>query len=150
MKFSDHGLAIIIIGIILTISVYLFFLGIPLIIIGAYFLNKKANQGENEINEKLKGKNEELANIDGKLKEMEEEKVKEIDIKLKEKENQLANLDVKLEEKEKEKEINEKLKGKNEELANIDGKLKEMEEEKVKEIDIKLKEKENQLANLDN
>ena len=152
MKIRDHGLIIIIIGIILTISLYGIFFGIPLIIIGTYFLNKKAKGKENEIDEKLKDKKEELANIDNKLKEMEKEKEKEIDIKLKEKENQLANIDVIFEEKEKEKEeeINEKLKGKREELANIDIKLKEIEDEKVKEIDIKLKEKEDQLANIDN
>ncbi|MDP1551441.1 MAG: DUF4041 domain-containing protein [Methanobacteriaceae archaeon] len=137
MKFSDHGLAIIIIGIILTISVYLFFLGIPLIIIGAYFLNKKANRDENEINEKLKDKNKELANIDNKLKE---------------KENQLINLDVELEEraKEKDKEIDEQLKDKKEDLANIDNTLREIEEEMAKELDIKFKEKETQLSKLNN
>lgn len=115
MKFSDHGLMLIIIGIILSITLILIFIGIPLIIIGTYFLNKKANQGENEVNEKLKNKNEELANIDNKLEdkkeelanidyklmEMEKEKEKEIDIKLKEKEIQLANLDNELDEKKK-------------------------------------------------
>jgi hypothetical protein len=152
MKLSEHGLMLIIIGIILSITLVLIFIGIPLIIIGTYFLNKKAKGKENEIDEKLKAKKEELTNIDNKLKKMEREKEKEIDIKLKEKENQLANIDVILEEKEKEKEkeIDEKLKGKKWELANIDIKLKELEEEKVKEIDIKLKEKEDQLANIDN
>jgi hypothetical protein len=137
MKFSDHGLMLIIIGIILSITLILIFIGIPLIIIGTYFLNKKANQGENEVNEKLKNKNEELANIDNKLEDKKEE---------------LANIDYKLMEMEKEKvnEINEKLMDKKEELANIDYKLMEMEKEKEKEIDIKLKEKEIQLANLDN
>jgi hypothetical protein len=109
----------------------------------------------------LKAKKDELANIDNKLKELEEEKVKEIDIKLKEKENQLANIDNELKEieeekvkeiviklKGKEEEINNKLKAKKDELDNIDNKLKKMEEEKVKEIDRKLKEKGTQLTNL--
>jgi len=137
MKFSDHGLAMIIIGLILTISVYLFFLGIPLILIGAYFLNKKANRDENEVKEKLKDKNKELVDIDNKLKE---------------KETRLANIDVELEErvKEKDKEIDEQLKDKKEDLANIDNTLREIEEEMAKELNIKLKEKENQLANLNN
>lgn len=150
MKLEEHGLKLIIIGIILSMTLYLIFFGIPLIIIGTYFLNKKAKGKENEIDEKLKDKKEELANIDNKLKRMEEEKEKEIDIKLKKKQNQLVNIDVILEEKakEKEKEINEKLNDKKWELANIDNKLREMEEEKVKEIDIKLKEKGIQLANL--
>ncbi|QUH22520.1 DUF4041 domain-containing protein [Methanobacterium alkalithermotolerans] len=137
VKFSDHGLALIIIGLILTISVYLFFLGIPLIIIGAYFLNKKANQDENEINEKLKDKNKELANIDNKLKE---------------KENQFANLDVEFEKRaaEKDRKIDAQLRDKKEDLANIDNTLREIEEEMAKELSLKFKEKETQLANLNN
>ena len=137
MKFSDHGLAMLIIGLILTISVYLFFLGIPLILIGAYFLNKKANRGENEVNEKLKDKNKELVKIDDKLKE---------------KETRLANIDVELEErvKEKDREIDAQLRDKKEDLANIDNTLREIEEEMAKELDIKFKEKENELANLNN
>jgi len=148
---ENRGLILIIFGILLSMTLYLIFLGIPLIIIGTYFLNKKVNQGEKELDEKLKDKKEELANIDYKLKQMEDEKVKEIDIKLKDKEAQLANIDVELEEKakQKEQELDEKLKDKKRDLANIDYKLKEMEDEKVKEIDIKLKDKEAQLANID-
>lgn len=101
MKFSEHGLMLIIIGIILSMTFYLIFFGIPLIIIGTYFLNKKVNQGEKELDEKLKDKKEELANINYKLQEIEEEKTKEIDEKLKEKETQLANLDNALKEKKK-------------------------------------------------
>ncbi len=93
----------------------------------------------------------ELANIDNKLKEMEEEKEKEINIKLKDKETRLANMDVEFEEKAeiKEKELNEKLNDKKKELAYIDVKLEAMELQKEKEIGIKLKEKETQLANMD-
>jgi DNA repair exonuclease SbcCD ATPase subunit len=128
MKFRENrGLILIIMGILLSMTFYLIFFGIPLIILGTYYLNKKVNQREKEINEKLNDKKVELANIDNKLKEMEEEKEKEINIKLKGKETQLANIDLKLEEKkkEKEKEINEELKVKRDELANIDNKLKE-------------------------
>lgn len=121
--FSEHGLMLIIIGIILSITLYLIFFGIPLIIIGTYYLNKKANQRENKIDEELEDKKEELANIDSKLEEMKEEK---------------------------EKEINKGLMDKKEELANIDNKLEQKEKEKEKEIDIKLKQKETQLSNLDN
>jgi len=99
MKLEEHGLKLIIIGIILSMTLYLIFFGIPLIIIGTYYLNKKANQRENEIEIKLKDKKEELANIDNKLKEMEEEKEKEIDIKLKEKGTQLTNLNYELNKK---------------------------------------------------
>jgi hypothetical protein len=152
MKLGENkGLILIIIGILLSITLYGIFFGIPLIIIGTYYLNKKVNQREKEINEKLNDKKAELANIDTKLKEMEEEKEKEINIKLKEKQTQLANIDVELEEKaiEKEKEINEKLNDKKKELAYIDVKLEAMELQKEKEINIKLKEKQTQLANID-
>lgn len=131
MKLSEHGLMLIIIGIILSITLVLIFIGIPLIIIGTYFLNKKANG--NEIDEKLKGKKEELANIDNKLREMEKEKEKEIDIKLKEKRNQLANINTILEEKAKVKgrEIDEKLKEKENQLDNLDNALKEKKKELI-------------------
>jgi hypothetical protein len=149
---EDKGLILIIIGLILTISIYGIFFGIPLIIIGTYYLNKKVNQRENEINDVLEDKKAELANIDNKLNEMEKEKEKKIDIKLKEKQTLLANIDAILEEKERVKvnEINEKLNDKKKELSYIDIKLEAMELQKEKEIDIKLKEKESKLNILDN
>ena len=124
MKFRENrGLILIILGILLSMTLYLIFLGIPLIIIGTYFLNKKVNQGEKELDKRLNDKKEELANIDYKLKQMEEEKEKEID---------------------------KKLRDKKEDLTNIDSVLNEIQEEKVKELNNKLKEKEIQLNNLDN
>ncbi|MFA0832625.1 MAG: DUF4041 domain-containing protein [Methanobacterium formicicum] len=120
---ENRGLILIILGILLSMTLYLIFLGIPLIIIGTYFLNKKVNQGQKELDEKLEDKKKELANIDYKLKQMEEEKEKEID---------------------------KKLRDKKEDLTNIDSVFKEIQEEKVKELNIKLKEKEIQLNNLDN
>jgi hypothetical protein len=128
MKLGEHkGLILIIIGILLSMTLYLIFFGIPLIIFGTYYLNKKVNQREKEINEKLNDKKAELANIDNKLKEMEKEKEREINIKLKEKETQLTNIDVELEEKAKikEKEINKRLNDKKTELAKIDNGLKQ-------------------------
>ncbi|UTB32394.1 MAG: hypothetical protein NKF70_13030 [Methanobacterium sp. ERen5] len=79
---EDKGLILIIIGIILSITIIGIFFGIPLIIIGTYYLNKKVNQRENEINEELEAKKTELTNIDTILEEKEREKVKEIDEKL--------------------------------------------------------------------
>ena len=122
-----------------------------MIIIGTYYLNKKVNQRENEINEELKAKKAELANIDDILEEKERQKVKEINEKLEDKNKELAYIDVKLEamELQKEKEINEKLESKRAELVNIDSKLDEIEKEKENEINIKLKEKKSILINLD-
>ena len=97
MKLREHkGLILIIIGILLSMTLYLIFFGIPLIILGTYYLNKKVNQREKEINEKLNYKKAELANIDNKLNEMEKEKERKINIKLKEKETELAKIDNRL------------------------------------------------------
>jgi hypothetical protein len=157
--FREHlGLILIAVGILLTLSIYLFFIGIPLIIIGAYYLNKKVNrklkeidfelvEKEKDLDKKLEGKKDELANIDSKLDKLEKKKEKEINIKLEEKQGELNNIDHILEEKEKEFDI--KLKDKREELDNIDIKLEEMEKAKEREIDIKLNEKNAQLANMD-
>lgn len=145
---ENKGLIISIIGILLTISIYGIFFGIPLTIIGIYYLNKKA-KGK-DINEKLKEKQEELDNIDEKLKVLEQEKEKEIDDKLNEKQEELKNLDEEYQKKEetKEKELNKKLKKKQEELDNIDKTYEKIAKDKEKEIDVKLNDKTNELNNL--
>lgn len=145
---ENKGLIISIIGILLTISIYGIFFGIPLTIIGIYYLNKKAKG--NDIDEKLKEKQEELDNIDEKLKVLEQEKEKEIDDKLNEKQEELKNLDEKYQKKEetKEKELNKKLKKKQEELDNIDKTYEKIAKDKEKEIDVKLNDKTNELNNL--
>ena len=51
-----RGLILIINHISISITLILIFVGIPLIILGTYYLNKKVNQRENEINEKLSDK----------------------------------------------------------------------------------------------
>lgn len=145
---ENKGLIISIIGILLTISIYGIFFGIPLTIIGIYYLNKKA-KGK-DIDEKLKEKQEELDNIDEKLKVLEQEKEKEIDDKLNEKQEELKNLDEEYQKKEetKEKELNKKLKKKQAELDNIDKTYKKIAKDKEKEIDVKLNDKTNELNNL--
>ena len=109
---ENKGLIISIIGLLLTISIYGIFFGIPLLIIGIYYLNKKASG--KDIDEKLKEKQEELDNIDEKLNNLEKKKEKEIDEKLKEKQKELNNLDDEYNKKEevKEEELNKKLKNK--------------------------------------
>lgn len=145
---ENKGLIISIIGILLTISIYGIFFGIPLTIIGIYYLNKKA-KGK-DIDEKLKEKQEELDNIDEKLKVLEQEKEKEIDDKLNEKQEELKNLDEEYQKKEetKEKELNKKLKKKQDELDNIDKTYEKIAKDKEKEIDVKLNDKTNELNNL--
>ncbi|ADZ09715.1 helicase A859L [Methanobacterium lacus] len=124
---EDKGLILIIIGILLSITIIGIFFGIPLIIIGTYYLNKKVNQRENEINEELIAKKTELTNIDAILEEKEREKVKEIDEKLEGKKKELAYIDVKLEamELQREKEMNAKMKEKKSQLVILDNELKE-------------------------
>lgn len=145
---ENKGLIISIIGILLTISIYGIFFGIPLTIIGIYYLNKKA-KGK-DIDEKLKEKQAELDNIDEKLKVLEQEKEKEIDDKLNEKQEELKNLDEEYQKKEetKEKELNKKLKKKQAELDNIDKTYEKIAKDKEKEIDVKLNDKTNELNNL--
>ena len=41
---EDRGLILIIIGILLSMTLFLIFFGIPLIILGTYYLNKKVNK----------------------------------------------------------------------------------------------------------
>lgn len=147
---DDKGIILIAVGIVLTITIVFIFIGIPLIIVGAYFLNKKVSNQSKDLDNKLKDKRNELANIDTTLDEMEQEKEDEINEKLKNKKDELANIDEKLEkmEKDKEKEIDEKLKEKENKLSNIDYQLDEIGKQKEKEINEKLKDKKNQLNNL--
>ncbi|KZX16608.1 T5orf172 domain protein [Methanobrevibacter cuticularis] len=149
---EDKGLILIIVGIILTLTIVLFFIGIPLIAIGAYLLNKKVSDQEKKLDEQLIEKRNELSNIDKKLEQMEKEKEQEINNKLKEKQNQLDNIDATLEEmKEKQqKEINILLEDKKNQLDNIDNTLEKMEQEKQIEINNKIKLKQVQLTNLVN
>ena len=91
---ENKGLIISIIGILLTISIYGIFFGIPLTIIGIYYLNKKA-KGK-DIDEKLKEKQEELDNIDKTYEKIAKDKEKEIDVKLNDKTNELNNLVIKI------------------------------------------------------
>lgn len=122
---EDKGLILIIIGILCSITVFGLLIGIPLIIIGTYFLYKKPNIVEKDLDDKLKEKRDELNNINVKLDELEKKKEQEIDNKLKNKHQELDNIDAKLDkmEKRKEKEIDDKLKGKENELDNINSQL---------------------------
>ncbi len=129
---EDKGLILSIFGILLTISIYGIFFGIPITIIGIYYLNKKANGNIKDIEKKLEEKQKELDNIDDKLDELEKEKSEEVEKKL----------------EEKQKEVEKKLEEKQKELDNIDEKLDQLEKEKTDEIDEKLNDKRNKLNNL--
>ena len=125
----DKGLILIIVGFILTLTIYGALIGLPLILIGAYLLNKRASNPTAEVQKEINAKQKELDNIDEKLSQMEQDKKAELD--------QL--------EKEKTEEINKNLSDKQEELDNINTKLDEMEKEKTEEINNKLKNTKNEL-----
>lgn len=139
----EKGLIIIIIGVILTITIYGALIGLPLIIIGAYLLNKRVSNPTEEIQKQINNKQEELDNINTKLSKMESDKKDELNKLEKDKKEELTRL-----EKEKNREIDKELSDKKEELANIDSKLGQMEKEKTEEIDNKLKHKQEQLDTL--
>ena len=129
----DKGLIMIIVGVLLTITIYGALVGLPLILIGAYLLNKSVNNPTAEVQKEIDTKQKELDNIDEKLSKMEADKKEEL--------NQL--------EREKTEEIDKNLEDKKEELANINTKLDEMEKEKTEEIDKKLETRKQELDELD-
>lgn len=144
MSISDNKeFIIIILGLILTITIYGAIIGLPLILIGAYLLNKKAKnplQAEvNRVNKEIQEKEEILKQYDEQIK---------VNKTLDEKKQEINEINQKLERLEQEKtdEINQKLADKNTELQNIQNKLNQMEEEKTREIDAKLRDTENKLT----
>ena len=124
---------IIIVGLLLTITIYGLLIGLPLILIGAYLLNKKVNNPTAEVEKEIEAKQTELDNINTKLSQMEQDKKEELD-----------KLEV-----EKNREIDEKLSEKQAELDNIDEKLSKLEEEKTQEINQKLETRKQELSELD-
>ena len=135
---------IIIVGFLLTLTVYGALIGLPLILIGAYLLNKRADNPTDEIQKEIDKKQNELDNIDTKLSKMEEDKINELNKMEKDKKEYLDNLEA-----EKNQEIDKKLYDKKEELDNINEKLNKIEQEKTEEINQKLETKKQELSELD-
>ena len=125
----DKGLIMIIVGVLLTITIYGTLVGLPLILIGAYLLNKSVNNPTAEVQKEIDTKQKELDNIDEKLSKMEADKKEE-----------LANINTKLDEMEKEKteEIDKKLETRKQELDELDSKYEKITQEKEAELDEKL------------
>jgi len=155
----DKGLIMIIVGVLLTITIYGALIGLPLIIIGAYFLNKSASNPTAEVQKEIDAKQKELDNIDEKLSKMEadkkeeldkleQEKIKEIDKNLADKKEELDNINTKLDKMEKKKieEINNKLKDKQEELDTLDEKYETLCKQKKEKLNSELKFNEDRLA----
>ena len=142
MNIKDNlGLILIVIGAIISITLIGAIIGVPLVLIGAYLLNKKANAQEDNISDELQAKKNEIANIDEKLAQMEKDKEAEITQKLSDKQKELDNIDETLDRLEAERiaEVDERIKDKKDELANLDEKYENLENQKKTELNNKIR-----------
>ena len=117
----DKGLILVIVGGLLSCTIYGVIIGAPLTLIGAYFVYKSLKE-KDSTPEEIEQKKKELEQLDEKLAQKEAEK---------------------------EEEINKKLASKQEELDNIQQKLDDMESERIAEVDNKIKTRKEELENLD-
>lgn len=135
----DKGLILVIIGGLLSCTIYGVIIGAPLTLIGAYFLYKSLKE-KDSTPEEIEQRKQELENLDEKLAQKEAEKEEEINKKLSDKQEELDNIQQKLDDMEVERiaEVDEKLKTKKEELENLDAKYEKLTAEKEKELETKL------------
>lgn len=124
----NKGLILIIVGLILTITIYGLFIGVPLMIIGIYLVYKSFKEIEElsgsleEQQEKIKKKKVELDNIDEKLDKLEKERIAEVDEKLKNRDSELE----------------QNIKEKRKIINGLDEKYKKIKIKKEKELKTKL------------
>lgn len=146
----DKGLILVIVGGLLSCTIYGVIIGAPLTLIGAYFVYKSLKD-KDSTPEEIEQRKEELKNLDETFAQKEAEKEKELNKKLSSKQEELDNIQQKLDEleAEKEAEINKMLSDKQNELDNIQQKLDDMEAERTAEVDEKLKIRKEELENLD-
>lgn len=139
----DKGLILVIVGGLLSCTIYGVFIGAPLTLIGAYFIYKKFKSSD-ELSGSIEEQEEKLKNFKQEFSKKEKEAQEELDKKLKdkqvkvdkelqEKQNEIDNIDEKLDQLEKER------------IAKVDEELANRETE----LDKKIAEKENQINNLD-
>ena len=168
----NRGLILIIVGLVLTLTIYGLFVGIPLMLIGIYLVYKSFKEAE-KVSGSIEEQQEKLNNLENifaeKEKEAQEkldkelqEKQKELDKELKQKQDELDNIDEKLDQLEKERiakvdeelenkkiSVNKKISEKEEELNNLNEKYAELSKEKEDEIDEKIHSKQVIYDNLD-
>ena len=146
----DKGLILVIVGGLLSCTIYGVLIGAPLTLIGAYFVYKSLKD-KDSTPEEIEQRKQELESLDEKLAQKEAEKEAEINKKLSAKQEELDNIQQKLDdmEAEKEAEINQMLSDKQEELDNIQQKLDDMEAERIAEVENKIKTRKEELDNLD-
>lgn len=135
----DKGLILVIIGGLLSCTIYGVIIGAPLTLIGAYFVYKSLKE-KDSTSEEIEQRKQELGNLDEKLAQKEAEKEEEINKKLSDKQEELDNIQQKLDDMEAERiaEVDNKIKTRKEELENLDEKYEKLTAEKEKELETKL------------
>ena len=93
---ENLGLILIIIGLLISLTMVLAWIGVPIAAIGTYLLYKKVSKQEEQVAEELQAKKDEMDNIDEKLRQMEKDKEEELRIKLADKEAEINSKDQEL------------------------------------------------------
>lgn len=117
----DKGLILVIIGGLLSCTIYGVIIGAPLTLIGAYFVYKKFKSSD-ELSSSIEEKEEKLNNLNQTLSQKEKAAWEEFD----------------KEQKLKQEEIDKELKLKQEEIDNIEEKLNQLEKERIAKVDEEL------------
>lgn len=145
----DKGLILVIIGGLLSCTIYGVIIGAPLTLIGAYFVYKSLKE-KDSTPEEIEQKKKELEQLDEKLAQKESEKEEEINKKLSAKQEELDNIQQKLDDMEAERiaEVENKIKTRKDELDNLDETYAKLTKEKNEELDRSIEEKRKQEMNL--
>lgn len=149
----DKGLILVIVGGLLSCTLYGVFIGAPLTLIGAYLIYKKFKNSD-ELSSSIEEKEEKLSNLNQTLSQKEKAAWEEFDKEVKQKQDKIDK-----ELQGKQDKINKELQEKQNERDNIDEKLDQLEKERIAkvdeelanretELDKKITDKENQLNNL--
>ena len=93
---ENLGLILIIIGLLISLTMVLAWIGVPIAAIGTYLLYKKVSKQEEQVAEELQAKKDEMDNIDEKLRQMEIDKEKELEEKLADKEAEINTMNQEL------------------------------------------------------
>lgn len=93
---ENLGLILIVIGLVISLTMVLAWIGVPIAAIGTYLLYKKVSRQEEQVAEELQAKKDEMDNIDEKLRQMEKDKEEELRIKLADKEAEINSKDQEL------------------------------------------------------
>lgn len=93
---ENLGLILIIIGLVISLTMVLAWIGVPIAAIGTYLLYKKVSKQEEQVAEELQAKKDEMNSIDEKLRQMEKDKEEELRIKLADKEAEINSKDQEL------------------------------------------------------